>query len=308
MNRNSLRSVFQCFFAGVLALSAPAFAVVEPESGIGLPRDVSFDGHRIDSLMNWTHLFNIILFVIMCIWMVWAAVKHNRKHSADYDHGDSKRSTVVALSLSAFIFFVVDGNLFVQTMIGLSEAFWNFEIPQKNPNTVRLEVNAHQWAWDVRYAGTDGKFNTPDDVVTWNDVKIPAGTPITLQLTSTDVIHSFWMPNFRVKMDAVPGQVNRFWFRSKDDARGEFDIACTQHCGTHHYKMRGVISVLAPEDYKRWLAEASINGERSFDPADKDAHWGWEWKEKAEEKAEVAARPPPPPPAHPPAAAEPPKH
>jgi cytochrome c oxidase subunit II len=285
----NLSRTSKAIFASSLGLCASAFAAVEGEPGFGLPRDISVDGHRIDSLMNWTHIFNIILFVIMCVWMVYAAVKHNRSHTTDYDHGDSKRSTVVALSLSAFIFFVVDGNLFVQTMIGLSEAFWNFEIPQKDPNTVRLEINAHQWAWDARYAGTDGKFNTPDDVVTWNDVKIPAGTPVTIQLTSTDVIHSFWVPNFRVKMDAVPGQVNRFWFRSKPEARGDYDIACTQHCGTHHYKMKGMISVLDPAEYKRWLAEASLNGERSYDPADKDAHWGWEWKEKEQEKQEVAA-------------------
>ncbi len=291
MNLSAISKASKAIFASALALSAGAFAAVEGEPGIGLPRDVSVDGHRIDSLMNWTHLFNIILFVIMCIWMVWAAVKHNRSHSADYDHGDSKRSTVVALSLSAFIFFVVDGNLFVQTMIGLSDAFWNFEIPQKDPNTVKIEINAHQWAWDARYAGKDGEFNTPDDVVTWNEVKIPAGAPVTLQLTSTDVIHSFWVPNFRVKMDAVPGQVNRFWFRSRPEIRGDYDIACTQHCGTHHYKMKAMISVLEPAEFNRWLAEASLNGERSFDPADKDAHWGWKWKEKDQEKQEVAATP-----------------
>src|SRR4051812_40513723 len=93
-------------------LSLVAHAAVQPEAGIGLPRDVSEHGHLIDSLMGSTHVFNIILFTIMCVWMGWACLKHNRSHEAEYDHGSSRRSMTVALSLSAFIFAVVDGNLF----------------------------------------------------------------------------------------------------------------------------------------------------------------------------------------------------
>jgi cytochrome c oxidase subunit 2 len=206
--------------AAAVLLAGLAHAAVQPEKGIGLPHDVSLDGHRIDFLMNVTHVFNIILFVIMCVWMAYACFKHNKSHEAEYDHGDSKRSVTIALSLSAFIFAVVDGNLFVNTMIGLSEAFWNFGIPQNNPKTVRIEINAHQWAWDGRYAGTDGQFSTvakpsDDDVLVWNDFKVPVNTPVHLQLASTDVIHSFYLPNFRVKMDAVPGQLNQMWFRPR---------------------------------------------------------------------------------------------
>jgi cytochrome c oxidase subunit II len=267
---------------GVVALvgavySAASWAEVKPEAGIGLPRDVSVDGARIDWLMNVTHVFNIILFVIMCAWIAIACFKHNRTHTAEYDLGSSKRSVTIAAIISATIFFVVDGNLFVSTIIDLNNAFWNFEKPANDPRTVRIEINAHQWAWDARYAGPDGKFNTEDDVVTWNDVKVPVGTPVYLQLASTDVIHSFYLPNLRVKSDAVPGQVNRMWFQAKEP--GEFDIGCAQHCGTHHYKMKGLLTVLPEDQFKTWLAEASINGKSSFDAEDKDAHWGWEWKE-----------------------------
>jgi cytochrome c oxidase subunit II len=268
---------FSTLAAGAMVLPSLALAAVQPEAGIGLPRDVSVDGYRIDWLMNVTHVFNIILFAIMCVWIAWACLKHNRNHVADYDHGSSKRSVTVALALSAFIFAVVDGNLFVNTIIDLDEAFWNFKKPAENPDTVRIQINAHQWAWDARYAGEDKQFGTEDDVVTWNDVKIPVGTPVYMQFASVDVIHSFYLPNFRVKMDAVPGQINRMWFQAKET--GEFDIGCAQHCGTHHYKMKGLLTVLPDDAYRAWEKEASINSKRSYDPEDKEAQWAWTWKD-----------------------------
>jgi len=262
---------------GLLLLPAIGRAAVEPESGLGLPRDVSKNGHLVDWLMNITNVFNIILFIIMCVWMGYACLRYNRHHEAEYDHGSARRSVTIALALSAFIFAVVDGTLFVNAIRDLDSEVWNFEKVARDPRTVRLEINAHQWSWDARYAGPDKKFNSEDDVLTWNDIKVPVNTPIYVQLTSTDVIHSFYLPNFRTKMDAVPGQVNRMWFEAKQT--GDFDIGCAQHCGTHHYKMKAQLTVLSPEDYRAWLAVTSANAKRAYDPEDKVAHWGWEWKE-----------------------------
>lgn len=259
------------------SLSAMLLSAVKPESGIGLPYDASADGHYIDLLINLTHIANIILFVIMCAWMGIACLKHNRHHEAAYDHGSSKRSVTIALSVSALIFFVVDGNLFGQTMFDLQHAFWNFDQPAADPSTVKVEVNAHQWAWDFRYAGPDGKFNTEDDIVTWNELHVPKGRPVYIQLASTDVIHSLYLPNFRVKQDAMPGMINKMWFRPKET--GEFDIGCAQHCGVHHYKMKGHLTVHEEADFDRWMAEAKQNAQRQYDPDDTQAHWGWDWKE-----------------------------
>lgn len=280
---------------GVIALlylcsAGIARATVKPESPacigdlcVGMPRDVSVGGNNIDWLLNVTHVFNIILFTIMCVWMAWACLKHNRKHDAEYDHGSSKRSMTIALSLSAFIFVIVDGNLFVNTMNYLGSddvakgAFWNFDVPAKDPNTVKIEINAHQWSWDVRYAGPDGKFNTADDVVTWNEVFIPVGRPVYIQLASTDVIHSFYLPNFRTKQDAMPGMINRLWFQAKQT--GDYDIGCAQHCGTHHYKMKAQLSVVSDADFRGWIQERSSNAKLAYDPDDDTSHWGWDWKE-----------------------------
>jgi cytochrome c oxidase subunit 2 len=262
-----------------LLLLAPhaALAVVQPESGIGFPRDVSVDGHRIDWLINVTGIFVAILFVIMCVWIAMACLKHGRNHAADYDHGDGKHSVTTALVLSAAIFFVVDGNLFYWAVRDLGEAFWNFKTPRENPNTIKVEINARQWAWDIRQAGPDKLFATPDDIITLNDLRVPVGVPIYIQIGASDVIHSIFFPNFRQKIDAVPGTINRLWFQAKET--GEFQIACTQHCGVNHYLMKGVITVMTPEDYAAWAAQAGRISTLAYDADDPSTHWGWDWKE-----------------------------
>ena len=262
--------------ASAALFSSAAFANPMAELGLGLPRDVSKDGHRIDWLIKVTMGFVVILFVIMCIWMVLAVIKHDEKHTAEYDHGNAKHQIRFAAGLSAMIFFVVDGNLWVNAMMDLHYAFWDFSGAEAKPDAVRIEVNAHQWAWDARYAGPDGKFNTKDDIVTLNDIRIPLGTQVIVELASADVIHSFYLPNFRTKQDAMPGMINRMLFEAKEV--GEFDIGCAQHCGTNHYKMKGKLTVMSREDYAKWAAEASANGARVYSEDDAGSHWGWDWK------------------------------
>jgi cytochrome c oxidase subunit 2 len=243
--------------------------------GYGMPHDASLDGWRIDDLINETSVFVVLLFVIMVGWMLWAVFRHGERHQAHFDHGSSRRSIAVALGIAGAIFFVVDGHLFVNSYLAWTDVFGNFAGAESRPEAVRIEINAHQWAWIARYAGPDGKFNTPDDIVMLNDIVIPQGAPIIMQLASTDVIHSFNVPNMRAKIDVVPGMINRLLFTPKET--GEFDIACAQHCGANHYKMKGKLTVLPRADFERWAAEASANAARAYDAADEDAHWGWDW-------------------------------
>ncbi|MDX2022133.1 MAG: cytochrome C oxidase subunit II [Deltaproteobacteria bacterium] len=256
-----------------VALAAPA-----PEHGWGLPRNVSLHGGRIDWLINVTTVFVVAMFAATVIWLLWSSVFHGRKHKAEYDHGSAKKQIIKAVLLSLLIFGVVDGNLFFSGMADLNDAFWAFDKAEAAPNAVRVQVNAHQWAWDIRHPGADGKFNTADDIVTFNELHVPTGAPVILQLASTDVIHSFSLPNFRTKQDAIPGNVTRLWFQGTE--AGEFEIACAQHCGVNHYKMRGVLVVQTPQDYQAWMEEASKLASRAYDPEDKSAHWGWDWDRK----------------------------
>jgi cytochrome c oxidase subunit II len=261
---------------GTVPGTGVAWALPQPGSGIGLPIDASYEGHRIDWLMGVTNVLTGILFLIMFGWILYAAIKHNAKHEARYDHGTSKRSISLALAMAGSVFVFVDGNLFFNSTTDLEEVFHNFDKVEKDPNTIRVEVNAHQWAWDFRYAGPDGKFNTKDDIVSLNDLRIPVDTPVIFNVASTDVLHAFNLPNFRAKVDAVPGTINRFWIEAK--VPGEYQIVCAQHCGTNHYKMKGVVTVLSKEDYARWAEEASQVSARVYDENDEASHWGWAWK------------------------------
>ncbi len=261
--------------AAFLLRPALARAAPRPESGFGYPRDVSEEGHRIDWLLNVTSIFVGILFIAMVVWMAIAIVRHGRRHTAHCDHGSARKQVVKALGLSALIFFIVDGNLFVNSIVDLDEAFWNFAKAESHPEAVRIEINAHQWAWDARYAGQDGQFATADDIVTLNDIRVPKGVPVVFQLRSVDVIHSFYLPNLRQKVDVVPGTTTHLWFTAKET--GEFDIACAQHCGVHHYKMKGQLTIYEPEQYAAWLGEAQANARVAYDPADTLGHWGWRW-------------------------------
>ena len=98
----------------------------------------------------------------------------------------------------------------------------------------------------VAKLGNMGVPATPDDVVTLNDMRIPVGRPVMINLKSKDVIHSFYVPNFRIKHDANPGYVTRMWFEAKSS--GKFEIACSQMCGWAHYKMKGDLTVLPQKE------------------------------------------------------------
>jgi cytochrome c oxidase subunit 2 len=106
-----------------------------------------------------------------------------------------------------------------------------------------IHVTGRQWMWDVRH---------PDGRREFNELHVPVGTPIRLVLSSEDVIHSFFVPAFRVKQDAVPGKIVSTWFEATEP--GSYHLFCAQFCGTEHSGMVGQVVAMKPEDYARWLS------------------------------------------------------
>ncbi len=260
----------------VSLLSLAARAAPQADEGWSPPFDASVEGHRIDSLMRTTLIFITALFVIMVGWMVVALVRHGRRHRAEHP-GTTRGSKVLAVAMAAVVLLVVDGNLFWHSTRDMHDVFWNFAAAESRPSAVRIEINARQWCWEARYAGPDGQFGTADDVVTLDDVRVPEGAPVVLQLTSRDVIHSFYLPHFRVKIDVVPGVIHQAWFEPR--VGGEYEIACAQHCGVSHYKMKGLLTVLPRDAFDQWLARSSQIAAHAYDETDTAAHWGWPWTE-----------------------------
>lgn len=115
-----------------------------------------------------------------------------------------------------------------------------------NPSqaAVTIEVTGHRWWWEVRYP--------EEDVVTANEIHIPVGQPVQLQLASADVIHSFWVPQLHGKIDMVPGEVNSL--RLQADDAGEYRGICAEFCGAQHARMQFILVASTPEDFEAWLA------------------------------------------------------
>ena len=123
-----------------------------------------------------------------------------------------------------------------------------------------MQITGEQFAWNFQYAGADGKFDTPDDVITLNQLHFPVGKPVVATLASKDVIHSFFLPEFRVKQDAVPGLKTRIWFEGNRVGAGRSRAPSSAASG--HFRMKGFVTVDTPEDFQKWLGEQAAAQQR----------------------------------------------
>jgi cytochrome c oxidase subunit 2 len=121
------------------------------------------------------------------------------------------------------------------------------------PDAFPVAVEAKQFEWNVTYPGPDGRLDTGDEFRVRNQLHIPVDRPVVIRLTAEDVIHSFFVPEFRVKQDAVPGMTINVWFQAT--RTGEFEIGCAELCGMGHYKMRARTFVHTPADLEAWMTQ-----------------------------------------------------
>lgn len=132
-------------------------------------------------------------------------------------------------------------------------------IERPPPGAMEINVVGKQWMWKIQHP--EGKREI-------NELHVPLGRVIELTLTSQDVIHSFFVPEFRVKQDVVPGRYSTLWFKASK--LGRFHIFCSQYCGTHHSAMTGQVIVMPPDAYEDWLAHGETgptlaqSGERLY--------------------------------------------
>jgi cytochrome c oxidase subunit II len=249
---------------------------------LGLPALASAHGGQIDSLIFWIHVFMLVLFVGWGGFFLFAVVRFRKSRNpvADYAGVRSHRSTYLEIGVA-----VVEAVL----LIGFAIPLWAARVDRIPPESEALVVHltGEQFAWNVRYAGPDGVFGktdiklidvqenplgidrsdpaAKDDITTVNQLYLPVNKPIIVKLRSKDVIHSFGVPEFRVKQDAVPGLTIPVWFiptittaemRTRTgNAEFQYEIACAQLCGLGHYRMRGFVTVLTAEEFQKWTAE-----------------------------------------------------
>jgi cytochrome c oxidase subunit 2 len=239
------------------------------------PKSFSSFGHRVDWLFKYTSWVAFIFFVIMVsllAWFMWA-YRERPGHKAYYTHGKASSGEKWLPKIGDLAVFVsLDIVIIGATWIHTRDFIWAYP---KGDDVVKVQVMPQQWAWNFRYAGIDGVFNTDDDIVTVNDMRIPKDKPIMVQLKSRDVIHGFYVQNARLQIDAIPAQVTKMWFDAKDT--GDFEIACVHLCGTAHYKMKAFLKVYEQSDFDSWYQESSNWAKAAFDKDDPTATWGWNW-------------------------------
>lgn len=239
------------------------------------PEDISTSGHLIDWLFFYTTYVNLFWFALLVIGLFGFSFFYSSKRhkKAVYTHGNERKHLVLTAAIALGVFLSVDMVITKVSTRDLKEVFWNF--PEDDDNVLKVQVLAQQWAWNIRYAGKDGEFNTADDVVQLNNLVVPVGKKVMIQMTSKDVIHSFYLPNVRLKADAIPGRYAKLWFDTTKV--GNFEIACAEMCGIHHYLMKGQLTVLSEEDFERWNNESQELAIATNDPENMDLRWGWQW-------------------------------
>src|SRR5271168_2949029 len=235
-----------------------------------LPHGAATAAAFIDHQFALTYVLMGIVFVAAqgaLGWLVWKYRAGANNGPVEYSHGNTTLE-LIWTTLTAILFI---GLNLMGSHVWASERFDPAE-----PGSIPVEVTGMQFAWYFRYPGPDGHYartdpklmdpsagsdaaisldptdpDSKDDVVT-GTMYLPVDRQVDLTLRAVDVIHSFFVPSFRFKQDAVPGLAIHMHFTPTEI--GEYEIACADLCGLGHYKMHGMVHVVSQEDFDKWLA------------------------------------------------------
>ena len=200
------------------------------------------------------------LFMVYCVWKF----KYQKESRSEYKPEDSKLEFRLTLITTLGVAALLAPGLFV----------WNKYVTVPK-DAYEIEVMAYQWGWGYRLPGKDGKLgktdiknindknpfgisqedkNGNDDIIIANGaLHLLKNKPVKVLLRSTDVLHNFYIPQFRAKMDMLPGSITYYWF--EPTKVGTFEVLCAEFCGTGHYAMRGKVIVDEEINYNKWLAK-----------------------------------------------------
>ena len=212
-----------------------------------LPSSASTFAGEIDFLYYLILVITGIAFVVVEVGLIVFMIKYRARpgRKAEYIQGSTK-AEIIWTAVPAVTLVI----------IGLmSGGVWN-TIKGRNSvpaDAIPYGLHAQQFEWNITYRGPDGQLGTADDFVIRNQLHIPVNQPVVMRMTAEDVIHSFFVPAFRVKQDAVPGMTINVWFEATET--GQYEIACAELCGLGHYRMRAMVTVHSVDDYQQWLAD-----------------------------------------------------
>ncbi len=228
--------------------------------------DIASNWGAMDDTINLTFWIGGGVFILVCLFMVYCTFKFSYKEGrkVEYKPEDNKLEKILTVATTLGVAALLAPGLIV----------WN-EFINTPKNALNIEVMAWQWGWQYRLPGEDGKLGTAqvvkisdenpfginlddpngkDDILIQSDeLHLKTNRPVQILLRSVDVLHNFYVPQFRAKMDAIPGIISYYWF--EPNKLGEYEVLCAEYCGLGHYGMRAKVVVENEQNYENWLEE-----------------------------------------------------
>ncbi len=201
---------------------------------IFLPAAKSTIASEVDALFSFVFIASILFFVLVIGGALYFIIRYRRRKGDGYtpDYSHNTKLEVVWTVIPTILVFVI--------------FFWSFKTYLKMQvapkDAIQIKATGQKWFW---------QFDYPEGASSTGELIVPRGKPVQVLLSSRDVIHSFYVPNFRVKMDALPNRYTMAWFEATET--GEYDLFCAEYCGTGHSKMLAKVRVVEPEEYQQWL-------------------------------------------------------
>jgi cytochrome c oxidase subunit 2 len=201
-----------------------------------MPEQASTTARSVDALFLFVGGITAFMAILVAVLVIFFAVHYRRR-------GDSQATPRILGSLKLELFWTITPAFFFLAMFvwGAGVYFAAYRPPDDAGD---VYVVAKQWMWKMQH---------PEGQREINELHVPVDVPVKLMLTSEDVIHSFFVPAFRIHMDVIPGRYTRAWFQATKP--GTYHLFCSQYCGTNHAGMIGTVIVMKQADYQEWLAQ-----------------------------------------------------
>ncbi|MFK7848657.1 MAG: cytochrome c oxidase subunit II [Rhodothermales bacterium] len=210
---------------------------MEDKGTLWLPVDASTMAGEIDSLFYFTYWVSIVIFAAVVLAMVYFVIKYRRRHA------NERTERVEENHLLELTWIVVPTILCMVVFTWGFQSFLKMSIAP--PDAYEITVRGMKWNWEYEY---------PNGTISMNELRVPVDKPVRLVMSSSDVIHSLFIPAFRVKHDVLPNRYTSVWFEATKT--GEYPLFCTEYCGTLHSGMLSKVFVLEPDEFDEWLESA----------------------------------------------------
>jgi cytochrome c oxidase subunit 2 len=208
---------------------------MDTTASLWLPAPESTMAGDIDALFHFILYASIFFFALVVALTAYFVVKYRRRGKYVLTSGTDHNTALEVL-------WTV-----IPTILIIIVFFWGFRdyirLYVAPGDAIEVKVGGQQWFWT---------FDYPEGASSLNDLTVPVNQPVKLLMSSKDVIHSFYVPNFRIKMDVLPNRYTSTWFQAT--RIGEYDLFCTEYCGKGHSEMIGKVHVVSQEDYEKFIA------------------------------------------------------